>query len=487
MIDHGLHHHHNGALVVLSIVIAAFASYTALDLASSISLSRGRSKWLWLMAGSLAMGIGIWSMHFIGMLAFSIPGVLIFYDVSLLILSIVVSVVASALALLIITRANASVNTYMFGSLVMGIAISGMHYIGIWSMIMPLKIVWDYAYVTLSILVAMTSSFIALLLAFNLKDDETIRGFLNRVAGGFVMGLAIASMHYTAMAAMTFIPSETPALAQENLLASNGLAAAVILGTLVILGIALIGSNIDRSLSKKNLLNETLRHAIHGRDEFLNIASHELKTPLTSLKLQTQIILKKLAGNELSTEKVSFMLEQSNRSIDRITRVVNDMLDISRLSTGKLNLQTEVFNLSHLVKDVMERMRPIAESVGSSINFEGDETLEGNWDRFRLDQVLTNLISNATAYAAGTPIQITLKKDKKFAFLTISDKGPGLAREEFERIFLRYERGKETHGQRGLGIGLYIVKEIVNMHGGDIWVDSTIGEGSTFTVTLPIS
>ncbi len=486
MVDHG-HHHHNIALVVLSVVIAAFASYTALDLSSSISFARGRSRWLWLFAGSLAMGIGIWSMHFIGMLAFSIPGVSIFYDVPLLVLSIVVSIVASALALLLITHAKDSVKTYFFGSLLMGIAISGMHYIGIWSMVMPMKIKWDYTYVALSIIVAVTSSFIALLFAFNLKDDETIKGFLNRIAGGLVMGIAISSMHYTAMAAMTFVHSEIPEFSQENLLASNGLAAAIILGTLVILGIALVGSNIERTLSKKNILNETLRHAIHGRDEFLTIASHELKTPLTSLKLQTQIILKNLAGPELNPVKVGQMLEQSNKSIDRITRVVNDMLDISRLANGKLHLQTERFDLSQLIQEIIERMKPIAESVGSQIHFEGEEELSGEWDRFRLDQVLTNLISNATAYAPGTLISVKLNKNKNRVVMSVSDKGPGLAEEEFQRIFLKYERGKETHGQRGLGIGLYIVKEIVTMHGGDIQVNSKPNEGTIFTINLPIT
>lgn len=488
MIGHDMHHHHhhNLSLVILSVVIAAFASYTALDLASSISMSKGKTRWLWIFSGSLAMGIGIWSMHFIGMLAFNIPGVSIFYDVPLLILSVLVSVVASALALIIITRSNTSVYTYLFGSILMGVAIAGMHYIGIASMIMPLKIEWDYNYVVLSVVVAISSSFLALLLAFNLKEDETIKGVLNRLGGGVVMGLAISSMHYIAMAAMTFIPYEMESGVQSYLLASNGLASAVILGTLCILGIALVASNIDRSLSKKNLLNETLRHAILGRDEFLNIASHELKTPLTSLKLQTQIILKNISGNELNQKKVFQMLEQSNRSIDRITRVVNDMLDISRLSTGKLHLQAEAVSMNSLILDVIERMNPIAESVGSTISFEAKEEITGQWDRFRLDQVLTNLLSNATTYAPGTRIDIKLWKEKNKAWVSVTDHGHGIAKDEFDRIFHRYERGKDTQGQRGLGIGLYIVKEMITKHNGEISVESELGKGAKFTFCLPV-
>lgn len=162
------HHHHNTALVILSIVIAMFASYTALDLASSISLAKGKVRWLWLGAGSLAMGIGIWSMHFIGMLAMSMPGIPIAYDVPLLILSIVVAVFASALTLFLVSRNNTTVSTYIAGSLAMGAAISGMHYIGIWSMRMPAMIVWTYSYVLASIVIAIVASYVALLLAFKL-------------------------------------------------------------------------------------------------------------------------------------------------------------------------------------------------------------------------------------------------------------------------------------------------------------------------------
>lgn len=482
-----LSHNHNSLLIILSVVIAAFASYTALDIANSISFSRGKIKWFWLLGGSLAMGIGIWSMHFIGMLAFSIDGVSIFYDVPLLVLSIVVAIVASAVSLIIIAHQNASVRTYFCGSLAMGAAISGMHYIGIWSMRMPLEIIWDYNYVVLSVLVAIAASFIALLLAFKLKDDDSIKGFLYRGAGSLVMGGAIASMHYIAMFAMDFVESANVDFNDELLLASNGLASAVIVSTLLILGIALVGSNIDRTLSKKNILNEALQDALKARDEFLSIASHELKTPLTSLKLQTEIILRKASSAEVVVEKLLLMLEQSHQSINRITRVVDDMLDISRLSIGKLTLQLEEFDLSQLVYDVVERMRANIESTGGSVVFVKKTMIVGHWDKFRIEQVLINLIANAIQYAPGTVIEIELYKSGGFAQLCVSDKGRGIPPEEFEKIFLRYERGRLSNDQRGLGIGLFIVKEILQMHKGDISIQSELGKGSKFTVLLPIT
>lgn len=132
LLDH--QHHHNTSLVYLSIVIAILSSYIALDLTNALALARGRARFIWLAGGSLAMGIGIWSMHFVGMLAFSLPNMSIAYDVPLLILSIVVAVGASALTLMIVSRQEISIKTYILGSLTMGAAIAGMHYIGITSL-----------------------------------------------------------------------------------------------------------------------------------------------------------------------------------------------------------------------------------------------------------------------------------------------------------------------------------------------------------------
>lgn len=479
------HHHHNNALVFLSIVIAIFASYTALDLANSISLAKGKVLLLWLSAGSIAMGVGIWSMHFIGMLALSMPGLPIAYDVPLLILSIVVAVLASALTLILVSRNDTSVKTYLAGSLTMGAAIAGMHYIGIWSMRMPAMIIWNYNYVVASIIIAVVASFVALLLAFKLKDDLGPKGFLYRGAGGVLMGFAISGMHYTGMGGMTFSPTESSPLLAEQLLATNGLAAAVIVGTLVILGIALTGSNIDRALSRRTSMNEALTKAIKARDEFLSIASHELKTPLTSIKLQTQMIAKSLHKENYDPERMDRMLKQTDQSVNRITRLVDDMLDISRLATGKMTLQKEFFLLEEMVRDVIERLQPLMDEASCTVSFKVLQPASGNWDKFRLEQVVTNILTNATRYSPGTLIEIKLGTEDNMAVISFKDSGCGIHPADQERIFLRYERAESAHETRAMGLGLYIVKQILNMHGGDIRVKSELNKGSEFIITLP--
>ncbi len=179
-----IHHHHNSSLVYLSVVIAIFASYIALDLANSLAVSKGRTRWVWLTGGSLAMGVGIWSMHFVAMLAFNLPGLTIAYDVPLLILSIVVAILASALTLTIVSSERISLRTYVLGSFTMGAAIAGMHYIGIASMRLPAVIHWDHSYVFLSLVIAVGASFAALMIAFKLRQDVSRRGFYYRMGAG---------------------------------------------------------------------------------------------------------------------------------------------------------------------------------------------------------------------------------------------------------------------------------------------------------------
>lgn len=483
-----LHYHHNVALVVLSVVIAIFASYTALDLVNSISTSRGKSKFIWLFGGSLAMGVGIWSMHFIGMLAFRLPGIEIFYDVYLLILSIVVAIIASAMALYLVSTKKPGTLIYVSGSLLMGAAIAGMHYIGIASMRLSAEIHWNYTYVALSILIAVTSSFVALFVCYKVRDDLSVRGFIYRGIGGTALGFAIAGMHYTAMAAMEFTASESIRISQNDLLATDGLASAIIIGTLVILGIALSGSNVDRALSRKTLLNEMLQESIKARDEFVSVASHELRTPMTSIKLSIEVAMKLIEkDDEQSKQKATHNLVKANRNIDRLNLLVEDMLDISRLSAGKMKLQKEGFNLSEMVAEVVDRFGPMLEDAGCKVTFQNAGVINGHWDRFRLEQVIVNLLSNAAKYAAGTLVEIKVWSEKNSAKISVRDHGKGITDADQERIFRRFERVQEKDNTKGLGLGLYIVSEIVTLHHGDIKVNSKINEGAEFLVTLPVT
>jgi len=480
------HHHHNTSLVYLSIVIAILSSYIALDLTNALAMAKGRARLIWLSGGSLAMGIGIWSMHFVGMLAFSLPNITIAYDVPLLILSIVVAIGASAITLIIVSRQEISIKTYVLGSLTMGAAIAGMHYIGIASMRIAATIVWDLSYVWASLVIAVVASFVALLIAFKLRNDTSKKGLIFRIAGAAVMGFAISGMHYTAMGGMQFIPTAKEMIEDDQLLATTGLAVAVIIGTVVILFIAFVGSMLDRALSRRIAISEILEDNVKSRDEFLSIVSHELKTPLTTMKLQLELVTRALnASQSLENQeksKIQAMVLKTDKSIVRINRLFEDMLDISKIATRKLDLQIENFNLDEVMKEVLERLSPLL----GQVEVLKIEEINVEWDKFRIEQLLTNLLTNASKYGEGKGIKVSLTKSDHTASIMIKDFGRGIALEDQEKIFQRFERISITDNIKGLGIGLFIAKEIVQMHKGTIVVKSELNKGSEFIVTIPI-
>lgn len=267
-------------------LIAIIAGYTALDLAGSVLIARGRGRAGWLAGGSVAMGTGIWSMHFVGMLAFSVSGVPISYSIPLLILSIIVAIAASALALFVASRPHVVLATLVVAGLVMGVAICGMHYIGVASMRLAARVEWDGMLVAASIAIAVLASFVALWLAFRFRRERGRRAAVHRLAGGVVMGVAISGMHYTAMAAMWFLPTGAPvSAAQENVLATDGLAVAVTVTTMLILGIALTGAVVERALTRRSVMAEEAEH--RARHE---AALHEIASALAGASSVQEVV-----------------------------------------------------------------------------------------------------------------------------------------------------------------------------------------------------
>jgi NO-binding membrane sensor protein with MHYT domain len=200
-------------LVALSVVIATLASYTALDLVGRVSAAQGRSRFTWLVGGAVAMGVGIWSMHFVGMLAFRLP-VPTTYDVPLVLLSVVVALAASALALFIASRRELTRSSLVGGGIVLGCAIAGMHYTGMAAVRAGCALTYRPGLFAASLGVAVTASMAALWLAFRFRQDESRRGTRLRWGAAVVMGMAIAGMHYTGMAAARFTP--IPGMAHDG-------------------------------------------------------------------------------------------------------------------------------------------------------------------------------------------------------------------------------------------------------------------------------
>jgi PAS domain S-box-containing protein len=236
-------------------------------------------------------------------------------------------------------------------------------------------------------------------------------------------------------------------------------------------------------------LFQKAQEAIRTRDSFLSIASHELRTPVTSMKLQTQIMKRSILKEDptvFSPERVSKMVNQTDRSLDRLARLIDDMLDVSRIQAGKLSLIFEDFALDLLIHEVLERLEAQLAAAKIEVELEIQASPKGRWDRHRLDQVLTNLVTNAIRYAPGGPLKVRVMQRANRAVLEIEDRGPGIDKENHARIFQRFERLISANEISGMGLGLYIVKEIVLAHEGQIWVESEAGQGAKFIVELPL-
>ncbi len=235
-------------------------------------------------------------------------------------------------------------------------------------------------------------------------------------------------------------------------------------------------------------LYEQAQQAIRVRDEFLSVASHELKTPLTSMLIHVQMLLRYARDERLVTlppERVVRMLETNERQVKRLSSLIADLLDASQIGSGRLELDREETDLAEVVASVVERYASEAADRGSDIHVSANAPVVGQWDPHRLDQVVTNLLTNAIKYGAGKTIQIMVVESDGDALLTVRDQGIGIAAEQLPRIFDRFERAVSARTYGGIGLGLYITRQIVEAHGGSIDVASATGEGTTFTVVLP--
>jgi PAS domain S-box-containing protein len=228
------------------------------------------------------------------------------------------------------------------------------------------------------------------------------------------------------------------------------------------------------------------QEAIRARDEFLQIASHELKTPLTPLQLQLDILARALAKAGLQNEVLTDKLMMATRQAVRLNRLVESLLDVSRITAGRIVLELEAFDLSDLVRDLVARFGAEARAAGSELTMQADDQIRGRWDRLRIEQTITNLLANAIKYGQGKPIEVDVHATDGFARLSVTDHGIGIDKDALGRIFGRFERAVSLRHFGGLGLGLFIARQFAEAHGGSIVAHSKPGSGSTFTVVLPV-
>jgi signal transduction histidine kinase len=482
--------HYDSALVVVSVAIAIMASYVALDLTGRVSGARGPARRVWWSGGAVAMGVGIWSMHFVGMLAFHLPTP-ITYDVPLVVLSVLVAVAASAVALAVASQSTLPHIVLVAAGLFMGAAISGMHYIGMAAMRLAATATWQPLLVIMSVLIAITASLAALLLAFHFqRSSMPIRMFRwSKLWAATVMGVAIAGMHYTAMAAASFRPTAGKLAGGGFLLHTPGLAAAVTLSTIVILAGALVSAAVEeraRLLAREQRARHQAEAANRLKDEFLATLSHELRTPLNVIRGRAQMM--GMAADD--PPRVRQMAQTIARNGEMLTHLVEDLLDVSRMTLGSVQLQWQHLDLAALVDVATAGLQPTAEAKGVRLTVTAAHDLPSiRGDQTRLQQVVWNLLMNAVKFTpSGGEIRVDAGRQDDHVVLTVKDTGEGIDAAFLPHVFDMFRQAEpmssRAHG--GLGLGLSIVRRLVELHGGRVSAASDgRGRGSTFIVYLP--
>ncbi len=250
--------------------------------------------------------------------------------------------------------------------------------------------------------------------------------------------------------------------------------------------LGMVGVSTDVTERKKAEL--ALKELVRTRDEFLSVATHELKTPMTSLTLQLQQAQRLTAATELppGLARLPRAMEVSMQQLRRLTELVDDLLDVSRIMVGRMDFTFHDTRLAELVREVTERLREPLAAAGCAVTTQVDAQVVGVWDGARIEQVLVILLTNAMKYAAGKPVEVSGKLDGALVRLVVKDEGPGIPADKHQLIFERFERANGSRDISGLGVGLFIARQIVKGHGGRIWVESTPGQGAAFHVELPL-
>jgi light-regulated signal transduction histidine kinase (bacteriophytochrome) len=235
-------------------------------------------------------------------------------------------------------------------------------------------------------------------------------------------------------------------------------------------------------------LNAHLHEAVKVRDNFLSMASHELRTPLTVLKIQLGALARgtRALESEPLRQDMHRRLEVARSQVGRLEKLISDLLDVSRISAGRMHVTLETVDLGALVEEVLERYREQLARSGCTLHLHTAPEVTGRWDRARLEQVVTHLVTNALKYGVGKPIHVMLQQTPEGgARLTIRDHGVGISPEDQVRIFERFQRAVSDKHFAGFGLGLWLVRQILQAHGGHIRVESVPGHGASFTVELP--
>ena len=469
---------YNPYLVVLSILIACFASYTALDLAGHVQAARGLARRAWLAVAAITMGGGIWTMHFVAMLAFVMP-MPMSYDIGMTALSLVVAILVTGVGFYVIGRHGASPLRLVLSGIFMGFGIAAMHYTGMAAMRGYAGLSYDRLFVALSLVIAVIASTAALWLAFRTSDLG------QKLVGAVVMGVAIAGMHYTGMRAATFTAHGAHTSASLD---QTSLALAIAGITLIILACASVASLFERQRAE-----EVLRQAqedlarinrVNTMAELTASLAHEVNQPIAAAVANADACVRWLARDPPNLEEARAAALEIMKDGTRAAEIIDRIRQLFKKGTP----QRELLDVNEVIREMIVLLHSEVARCSISVRTElAAELPEVMGDRVQLQQVIMNLIGNsidAMKDMDGTR-ELAIKSQRAengHLMVSVSDTGVGLPPRQADQIFNAFFTTK----LHGTGMGLSISRSIVESHSGRLWATDNDPRGTSFYLILPV-
>ncbi len=599
-----IEHSYSTSLLLLSVAIVTLGAYVAIEIAQRVAATRGRRRVLWMYGGALALGLGIWSMHFVGMLALQLS-VLVWYDALLIFASAAAAILGCAIAFIILTRTGVSSWLLALASILMGSAIAGMHYIGMAGMRMNRQVFYDPQIVATSVGVAIIGLFAALFLTRNLiQNGSTPRAWIKKAGASALLSLSVLGMHYTGMAAAYFTPGARGWHQNDELVLGTyqlGLVIAVVSIALLCLAFAATrfegwtattrsrfenlldlspqivwfagpdglttylnpywyeytGASESKSLGtgwtsmihpddrdqvvdgwqqavkegkdyevelrlrekdgdycwflmrsrsahdesgkangwlgiavdieERKKAEEEAWAASQAKSEFLASMSHELRTPLNAIGGYAELLALGIRG-PLNSDQAQD-IARIRRSQQHLLTLINDVLNFAKLDAGQAEYHITAVPVDEALHDTESMIAPQILKKGLRYSYKpAGKTASVLADPEKFQQIMLNLLSNAVKFTdTGGSLELSSEARGKCIEIRVADTGPGISPEKLEKIFDPFVQAERRLNQpvQGVGLGLAISQDLAIAMNGGITVESVVGEGSTFTLSLP--